>query len=79
MEMIFCFCQACLTAFDRNYSDKGEFPAFLNAYADPKCASCGQKGEMAGTRKFAVELANVEETDGVHQFTEFAVIRYIEE
>ena len=79
MEMIFCFCQECLLAFDRNYAEKAELPAYLNAYAAPKCASCGQEGKMVDTRKFEVELANIEEINGVHQFTEFSVIRYIEE
>ena len=47
--------------------------------ADPKCATCDRKRKMAGTRKFEVDLMNVEEKDGVHQYTEFAVIQYIGE
>ena len=79
MEMLFGFCQTCLNALDRNYTTNGEFPAYLYAYGEPKCASCDRKSKIVGTRKFAVELANVEEKDGVHQYSEFAVIRYIKE
>ena len=79
MEMIFCFCRKCLNELDRLYSETRDLPAFLYAYSDPKCAICDRKRKMAGTRKFEVDLMNVEEKDGVHQYTEFAVIQYIGE
>ena len=79
MEMVFCFCQRCLTDIDRDYAENGEFPAYLNASGEPRCACCGRKRKMAGTRTFEVELANVEEKKGFHQYTEYVVIRYIGE
>ena len=79
MELIFCFCRQCFRYLEGLHRKDGSFPAWLNAYSDARCANCGRKRKMAGTRKFSVELMNVEEKDGIHQYTEFAVIRYIEE
>ena len=77
MEMIFCFCQKCLDEIDRGCRETDSLPEYLNAYSDQLCSNCGRQLKMAGTRKFEVELLNVQEQDGVHQYTEFAVIRYI--
>ena len=79
MEMVFCFCRECLKALDRLCHESDTTPAFLNAYSVPKCADCGKTRKLVGTRKFQVELMNVEEKDSVHLFTEFIVVRYIKE
>jgi len=79
MEMIFCFCQKCLDEIDRLHSEGGMLPAFLNAYSGQLCANCGRQLQLVGTRKFEVEMLNVQEQDGVHQYTEFAVLRFIPE
>ena len=79
MEMVFCFCQKCLDEIDRLCREVDTLPAYLNAYSGQLCANCGRKLKIVGTRKFEVELQNVQEQDGVHQYTEFAVLRYIPE
>ena len=79
MEMVFCFCRACLDEIDRLYREGETLPEYLNAYTDRLCANCGRKLEIVGTRKFEVELINVQEQDGVHQYTEFEVMRFIPE
>ena len=78
MEMVFCFCEACIKELDQ-MTTEDLMPAFLNAYSDAICANCDTQGEMADTRKFEVELVKVNEKDGVHQYTEFSVIRMIQE
>lgn len=80
MEMVFCFCERCLKDLDSDFRLYGEIEiAVLHAYTGSICALCETKGKMAGTRKFEVELSHVEMKDGVHQYTEFALIRYIPE
>ena len=79
MEMIFCFCQKCLDEIDRLCRESEPLPAYLNAYSGPFCSNCGRQLKMAGTRKFEVEMLNVQEQDGVHQYTEYAVLRFIAE
>ena len=79
MEMVFCFCQKCLDEIDRLYREGETLPEYLNAYTDQLCANCGRKLEIVGTRKFEVEMLNIQEQDGVHQYTEFEVLRFIPE
>ena len=78
MEMVFCFCEACLNELDE-LDAGGLLPSYLNAYSAAICANCNTEAVMVGTRKFEVALANVEAKDGVHQYTEFSVIRVIQE
>ena len=79
MEMIFCFCQRCLDEIDRLCRDPNTVPAFLNAYSRPLCSNCGKQLEMADTRKFEVDFVNAVGQEGVHQYTEYMVKRYIAE
>ena len=79
MEMIFCFCQKCLDEIDRANREADSLPDYLNAYSDQLCSNCGRQLKMAGTRKFEVEMLNFQEQDGVHLFTEYAVLRHIAE
>lgn len=78
MEIVFCFCEACIKALDE-LDAEGLMPAYLNAYGDAICANCDMEGEMVGIRKFEVDLVSVEAKDGVHQYTEFRVISMVSE
>lgn len=68
---------ACLRELDDDMREFGEYPTVLNAYIGSICAYCETEGKMSGTRKFEVQLSHVEIIDGVHQYTEFHIIRPI--
>ena len=79
MEMIFCFCGECLSALDPVSREPDTIPACLYAYPQPKCADCGEKRKLEGTRKFEVDFVACIEKNGIHQHTEYSVVRYIVE